>query len=89
MERGHFLIDMQKTGPKLAIFHGFFGQNVKKSGLLDWKLAEGLWGAGAGTYAIYVSLYREQHQHRFAIFGFFKCKAIIFDILAKKPVKNG
>ena len=35
MERGHFLNDMQKTGPKLAIFHGFFGQNVKKSGLLD------------------------------------------------------
>ena len=30
VERGHFLIDMQKTGPKLAIFHGFFGQNVKK-----------------------------------------------------------
>ena len=37
MQRGRFLIDMQKTGPKLTIFHGFYGQNVKKFQPLDLK----------------------------------------------------
>ena len=38
MERGHFLIDMQKTGPKLAIFYVFFlAKMSKNSGLLDFK----------------------------------------------------
>ena len=42
MVGGHFLIDMQWTGPKLGIFHGFFGFVIlakmsKKIGLLDWK----------------------------------------------------
>lgn len=34
----HFLIHMQKTGPKLALFHEFFGQNVKNSGLAFEKI---------------------------------------------------
>ena len=33
MEEGHFLIHMQKTGPKLAIFHVFFAHFWKNSDL--------------------------------------------------------
>ncbi len=43
MEGGHFLIHMQKTGPKLAIFHGF---------LPSEEVADVLW-------YIYVSFYKK------------------------------
>ena len=50
MEGGYFLIDMQRTGPKLAIFHVFFGfgflrQNVKKNWPLRLKIKSEL-GSG-------------------------------------------
>ena len=64
MEGGHFLIHMQKTGPKLAIFHGFFGQNVKNSGLPLWKLAAGLGGSGADrgkTWSCFMWISIETH----------------------------
>ena len=54
MEGGHFLIHMQKTGPKLAIFHGFW-PFLKKFRPLDLKKLGGL---GAGVSSIYVSFYR-------------------------------
>ena len=37
-----------KTGPKLDIFHTFFGQDVQNPGLPLWKLAEGLGGEFLG-----------------------------------------